>query len=41
MVQITSLLTVGDAKAAGNGYEMVGIPDGLGITKIDGKVVVL
>ncbi len=39
-VKITSLLTVGDAKAAGNGYEMVGIPDGLGITKIDGKVVV-
>ncbi len=39
-VKITSLLTVDDAKAAGNGYEMVGIPDGLGITKIDGKIVV-
>lgn len=29
-VQITSLLTVGDDGAAGNGYELVGIPDGLG-----------
>jgi hypothetical protein len=29
-VDITSLLTVSDAGAAGNGYEMVGIPDGLG-----------
>jgi hypothetical protein len=27
---ITSLFTVNDAGAAGNGYEMVGIPDGLG-----------
>jgi hypothetical protein len=32
-VDITSLLTVGDAGAAGNGYEMVGIPDGLGATQ--------
>jgi len=40
-VSITSLLTVGDAGAAGNGYEMVGIPDGLGLTKIDGKVTIL
>jgi len=30
-VQITSLLTVNDAGSAGNGYEMVGIPDGLGV----------
>ena len=38
-VRITSLLTVGDDKAAGNGYELVGIPDGAGITKTDGRVV--
>jgi len=30
-VRITSLLTVNDAGAAGNGYEMVGIPDGIGL----------
>lgn len=30
-VHIRSLLTVNDAGAASNGYEMVGIPDGLGI----------
>ncbi len=30
-VHITSLLTVGDAAAADNGYELVGIPDGLGL----------
>jgi len=29
-VEITSLLTVGD-KPAGNGYKMIGIPDGLGV----------
>src|SRR5262245_48603917 len=29
-VQITSLLTVDDGGSAENGYEMVGIPDGLG-----------
>jgi hypothetical protein len=40
-VRITSLLTVGDAGVAGNGYELVGIPDGLGITKVDGKVTIL
>ncbi len=39
-VRIMSLLTVGDSKAAGNGYELVGIPDGLGITKLNGKTVV-
>lgn len=40
-VFITSLLTVGDAGAADNGYEMVGIPDGLGV-RLDeaGKLVV-
>lgn len=31
-VGITSLFTVGD-KPAGNGYRMVGIPDGLGVTQ--------
>ncbi|MGH3788159.1 MAG: hypothetical protein ACRDRG_16785 [Pseudonocardiaceae bacterium] len=31
-VTITSLLTVDDAGSADNGYEMVGIPDGLGAT---------
>lgn len=31
-VTITSLLTVDDAGSAANGYEMVGIPDGLGAT---------
>ncbi len=39
-VSITSILTVGDDGAAQNGYEMVGIPDGLGITRQHGKVVV-
>ncbi len=29
-VHVKSLLTVSDAKAASNGFEMVGIPDGLG-----------
>lgn len=39
-VHLFSLLTVGDEKAADNGYEMVGIPDGLG-ARLDenGKVV--
>jgi hypothetical protein len=37
-VQIKSLLTVGDG-AAGNGYQMVGIPDGLGLKKENGKLV--
>lgn len=39
-VSIRSLLTVGDAGSAANGYEMVGIPDGLGMTIEHGKVVV-
>lgn len=38
-VEITSLLTVGDAGAAGNGYEYVGIPDGMGRRFENGKVV--
>jgi hypothetical protein len=38
-VQITSLLTVNDAGSADDGYEMVGIPDGLG-TLEDGKNIV-
>lgn len=38
-VRITSLLTVGDGRAASNGYQMVGIPDGLGLTRDGGKVV--
>jgi len=38
-VRITSLLTVGDARAARNGYEMVGIPDGLGLTKERGRTI--
>ena len=38
-VAITSLLTVGDAGAAGNDYEMVGSPDGLGVTSENGNVV--
>ena len=40
-VRITSLLTVNDSGAASNGYEMVGIPDGLGLTKVDDKVTIL
>lgn len=41
-VGITSLFTVGDDKAAGNGYEMVGIPDGLGaFAPKDGTTTVL
>jgi hypothetical protein len=32
-VKITSLLTVSDAGSASNGYEMVGLPDGLGATE--------
>ena len=38
-VRITSLLTVGDGGSAANGYELVGIPDGLGATKKDGKLL--
>ena len=38
-VHITSLLTVNDAGSAGNGYELVGLPDGIGVT-IEGDSVV-
>ena len=38
-VSITSLLTVNDAGAAGNGYEMVGIPDGIGLSIAGGRAV--
>jgi len=38
-VHISSLLTVNDAGAAGNGYEMVGLPDGIGVT-VEGDSVV-
>ena len=38
-VKITSLLTVNDAGSAGNGYELVGIPDGIGVTIENGDVV--
>ena len=38
-VRITSLLTVNDAGAAGNGYEMVGIPDGIGLAIEGGRAV--
>jgi hypothetical protein len=31
-VEVTTLLTVSDAASASNGYEMVGLPDGLGAT---------
>jgi len=38
-VDITSLLTVADGGSASNGYEMVGIPDGLGaFARNNGKV---
>lgn len=40
-VAVTSLLTVGDGTTADNGYDMVGIPDGLGAQLDDnGQVVV-
>ncbi len=38
-VHIRSLLTVGDAAAASNGYELVGIPDGLGATNQGSNVI--
>ena len=38
-VRITSLLTVNDVGAADNGYEMVGIPDGIGTRWQGGKIV--
>jgi len=37
-VHITSLLTVGDG-AAGNGYQMVGVPDGLGMIRQGANLV--
>ena len=40
-VTITSLLTVDDARSASNGYEMVGIPDGLGAYHTSDTVTVL
>ena len=39
-VKITSLLTVGDGGAASNGYEFVGVPDGIGLSRHDGKAIV-
>ena len=39
-VTITSLLTVDDAGKASNGYEMVGIPDGLGARRTGDTVTV-
>ena len=36
-VKITSLLTVSDDESASNGYEMSGIPDGLGALKDQGR----
>ncbi|MDQ3149327.1 MAG: hypothetical protein M3Q38_05320 [Chloroflexota bacterium] len=38
-VHISSLLTVNDAGAAGNGCEMVGLPDGIGVP-VEGESVV-
>jgi hypothetical protein len=38
-VHITSLLTVGDDGAASNSYEMVGIPDGLGMIRQGANLV--
>jgi Bacterial protein of unknown function (DUF839) len=38
-VRITSLLTVGD-RTASNGFRMVGIPDGLGVRREHGKLIV-
>lgn len=40
-VSITSLLTVDDARSASNGYEMVGIPDGLGARRTGNTVTVV
>jgi len=38
-VSITSLLTVNDAGSASNGYELVGIPDGIGVGTQGGRIV--
>ena len=40
-VRITSLLTVDDDGAASNGYELAGIPDGLGGTRQGGRTFTL
>ena len=40
-VHVKSLLTVSDAKAANNGFEMVGIPDGLGARPTHGNDIVV
>jgi hypothetical protein len=39
-VETTSILTVSDGGAADNGFEMVGIPDGLGAERLGSNVVV-
>ena len=39
-VEVTSILTVSDGGAASNGYEMVGIPDGLGATEQGNNLIV-
>lgn len=36
-VEITSIVTVGDSGAAANGYELVGIPDGMGLRPDRGR----
>lgn len=38
-VTVTSLLTVGDAGSATSGYELVGVPDGIGLElRPDGRI---
>ncbi len=39
-VETTSILTVSDARAASNGYEMTGIPDGLGAVMQGANLIV-
>ena len=39
-MKITSLLTVDDAGAAANGYELVGIPDGIGVARDGNRAIV-
>ena len=39
-VKITSLLTVADSGAAANGYELVGIPDGIGVARDGNRAIV-
>jgi hypothetical protein len=38
-IHITSVLTVADAGSASNGYEMVGVPDGMGIIRQGANLV--